>query len=152
MRTTLQAFALGTVLSLGLSTAAVFAQAPDAATAPPDASAGQGMHHHGPPTTEEQLEHMSKALKLTTDQQSQIKPLLDARRQQMMQMHEDKSLSREDRMTKFKALDDDTHVKIEAVLDQKQKEKFEKMQERREERMEQHQGDGMRGGQQPPPQ
>jgi hypothetical protein len=68
----------------------------------------------------------------------------------MMQMHEDQSLSREDRMTKFKALDDDTHVKIAAVLDDKQKAKFEKMQERREEHMEHmDHGGGSTGSQAP---
>jgi Spy/CpxP family protein refolding chaperone len=118
---------------MGLTTGAALAQ--DVATTPP--AAGEGMHRgHGQMSTEQQLEHMTKALNLTSAQQTQIKPLLDARRQQMMQMHEDQSLSREDRMTKFKALDDDTHVKIAAVLDDKQKAKFEKMQERREEHME----------------
>jgi len=133
---------------MGLGTGAALAQ--DAATTPQDTpAAGQEMHHgHAPMTTEQQLAHMTKALDLTAEQQTQIKPLLDARRQQMMQTHEDKSLTREDRMTKFKALDDDTHVKVEAVLDAKQKAKFEKMQERREEHMEQHSG-GNRGEGQP---
>ncbi len=98
-------------------------------------------------STEQQLAHMTKALNLTADQQTQIKPLLDARRQQMMQMHEDKSLTREDRMTKFKALDDDTHAKIAAVLNDTQKAKFAKMEERRDEHMEQHSGGGMGAGQ-----
>jgi Spy/CpxP family protein refolding chaperone len=132
---------------MGLGTGAALAQ--DAATTPQDTPpAGQEMHRgHGPMSTEQQLAHMTKALNLTADQQTQIKPLLDARRQQMMQMHEDKSLTREDRMTKFKALDDDTHAKIAAVLNDTQKAKFAKMEERRDEHMEQHSGGGMGAGQ-----
>ncbi len=147
MRTTIRTFALGTALCMGLGTGAALAQ--DAATTPQDTPpAGQEMHRgHGPMSTEQQLAHMTKALNLTADQQTQIKPLLDARRQQMMQMHEDKSLTREDRMTKFKALDDDTHAKIAAVLNDTQKAKFAKMEERRDEHMEQHSGGGMGAGQ-----
>ncbi len=141
MRTMIRTLALGTTLCLGLGTGAMLAQ--DATTQQDAPQAGQEMHHgRGPMTTDQQLEHMTKALNLSSGQQTQIKPLLDARRQQMMQMHQDQSLSREDRMTKFKALDDDTHVKIEAVLDDKQKAKFEKMQERREEHMEHGAGAG----------
>ena len=153
MRNTLHSLgrkaALGTALCLGLTTGALLAQ--DAGGPPPqDAPEAQGMHRgHGPMSTDEQLAHMTKALNLSTDQQTQIKPLLDNRRQQMMQMHQDQSLSREDRMTKFKALDDDTHTKIAAVLDDKQKAKFEKMAERREEHMEHH-GDASRGDGPPP--
>ncbi len=147
MRITIRAFALGTAFCMGLGMGATFAQ--DASSTPQNIPpAGQEMHHgRGPMTTEQQLGHMTKALNLTSDQQTQIKPLLDARRQQMMQMHEDKSLTREDRMTKFKALDDDTHAKISAVLNDTQKTKFEKMQERRDEHMEQHSSGNMGGGQ-----
>ncbi len=147
MRTPLKSFALATALCMGLGTGAALAQD---ATTPQDAPAGQEMHHgRGPMSPDEQLAHMTKALNLTADQQTQIKPLLEARRQQMMQMHEDTSLTREDRMTKFKALDDDTHSKIAAVLDDKQKAKFQKMAERREEHMANHEGAGMNGGQAP---
>ena len=148
MSHTLKTFALGTALCLGLSAGAALAQDAPAGVPPQGAPATEGGMHrgHGPMTTDEQLAHMTKTLNLTSDQQTQIKPLLNGRRQQMMQMHEDQSLSREDRMTKFKALDDDTHTKIAAVLDDKQKAKFEKMQERREEHME-HGGGNMGGGQ-----
>ncbi len=98
------------------------------------------MHGRGPLTTEQQLQHMTKALNLTSDQQAQIKPILDDRRQQMMAMHEDQSMTREDRMAKFKTLDDEEHAKIATILNDQQKAKFEKMAERREAKMEQHGG------------
>ena len=146
MKVVLHTFALGTALCLGLSTGAAFAQ--DATSQTPTTEQGQGMHHgRGPMSVDDQLQHMSKALSLTSDQQTQIKPLLEARRQQMMQMHQDQSMSRDDRMTKMKALDDDTHAKIDAVLNDSQKAKFAKMQEKREQHMEDHGGGGAGGGQ-----
>ena len=147
MKLALHTFALGTALCLGLGTAAAFAQ--EATPQTPTADQGQSMHHgRGPMSVDDQLEHMSKALSLTSNQQTQIKPLLEARREQMMQMHQDQSMSHDDRMTKMKALDDDTHAKIDAVLNDSQKAKFAKMQEKREQHMESH-GDGNAGSGQP---
>jgi Spy/CpxP family protein refolding chaperone len=136
MRYTLPTLALASLLCMpgGISLAQ---QTDDGSTATTNANPNmQGMHRmRGPMTTEEQLAHMTRALNLTSDQQTQIKPLLDARRQQMMAIHQDQSLSREDRMGKMKTLDDDTHSKIAAVLNDEQKAKFEKMAERREHNM-----------------
>ncbi len=150
MRTALHTFrlkaALGAALCLGLSSGIALAQ--DAATTPPEGPPPSGMHRgHGPMSPDEQLAHMTKALDLSGDQQTQIKPLLAAHQQQVMQLHEDQSLSREDKHAKMEALNTDTHTKIEAVLNDTQKAKFEKMMARREEHME-HGGEP--GG--PPPQ
>jgi len=83
-------------------------------------------------SAEQQLAHMTKALDLTSDQQMQIKPILAAHQQSMMQLHEDTSLSQDDKHTKMEALNTDTHSKIEAILNDTQKAKFEKMMARRE--------------------
>jgi cobalamin biosynthesis protein CbiD len=84
-------------------------------------------------------------LNLTSEQQTQIKPLLENQQQQMMQLHQDQSLSRADKMTKAKSLRDDTTSKIEAVLNDQQKQKYEAMQQKMQERMQQK----MQGGSQP---
>jgi hypothetical protein len=84
---------------------------------------------------DEQLAHLTKALNLTSDQQTQIKPLLENQQQQMMALHQDQSLSREDRMTKAKSLHADTTSKIEGILNDQQKQKYAAMQEKMEERM-----------------
>ena len=149
MRHTLHTLALSGLLCMGLTSAATIALAQDA---PSDTQQQEGHRGHGPMSPEQQLEHMSKALNLSSDQQTQIKPILEARRQQMMQMHEDKSLTRDDRMTKMKSLDDDSHAKIAAVLNDTQKAKFEKMQERREEHMDHMQHGGGDAAGQPAPQ
>jgi protein CpxP len=105
---------------------------------------GQGYGHRGMMSPEEQLNHLTKALSLSSDQQAQIKPILDNAHQQAMQLHQDQSLAQQDRFTKMQALHQDTNTKIEAVLNDTQKQKFEEMQAKRQEHM--------RGGQAPAPQ
>jgi hypothetical protein len=94
---------------------------------------------------EGQLKHLTEALDLTTDQQTQIKPILTARDLQRQQIFADQSLAEADRHTKMKAIQDATRGKIEAVLTDAQKQKFEAMHEH------EHRG-GARGGSNPSPQ
>lgn len=137
MRMKIYTLALTGLLALGTAGAAALAQ--DTSTPPPQ---GEGPGHRGM-DPEGQLKHLTKALDLTADQQTQIKPLLDSQHQQMEAIHQDQSLSREDRFAKMKTIREDSKTKIEAVLNDTQKQKFEAMQERR----------GPRGGgQEPPPQ
>ena len=92
------------MLTLGMGAGFAQAGSTDQGTPPP--AQGEGpMHHRGPISPEEQLAHLTKALTLTTDQQAQVKPILEARRQQMMQLHQDSSMSRDDKMAKMKSLD-----------------------------------------------
>jgi protein CpxP len=136
MKKTLCTIALTGLLGLGMT---AFAQ-DQSATPPPM----QGpMHQRMDP--ESQLAHLTKTLNLTSEQQTQIKPLLENQQQQMMQLHQDQSLSRADKMTKAKSLRDDTTSKIEAVLNDQQKQKYEAMQQKMQERMQQR----MQGGSQP---
>ena len=129
MRNTLSTLALAGLLAIGAG--AAIAQ-DNAAPAPQQ---GQGYGHHGMMTPEEQLNHLTKALSLSSDQQTQIKPILENAHQQAMQIHQDQALAQPDRMTKMQALHQDTNTKIEAVLNDTQKQKFEQMQAKRMEHM-----------------
>ena len=126
---------------LALSTGAVFAQADSSGQQPQSSTMQSGetggqMHHGGRMMDpDQQLAHLTKALKLTTDQQSQIKPILTDRQQQLMTLRQDSSMSRQDKMAKAKSINDDSHSKIEAILNDQQKQKFEQMQAKHEQRM-----------------
>lgn len=139
MRKTLCTIALTGLLGLGMT---AFAQDQSTTTPPP---------MHGPHgqmmNPDQQLEHLTKSLNLTADQQTQIKPILENQQQQMMQLHQDSSLSRDDKMAKAKSLHADTTTKIEAVLNDQQKQKYEEMQQKMQERMQQR----MQGGAGTPP-
>jgi Spy/CpxP family protein refolding chaperone len=140
MKIAIQSLVLGTALCLGLCAGSALAQ--DAATAPQSMPEGGEHRGHGGMSPDKQLEHMTKALDLTADQQAQIKPLLEAHQQQAMQLRQDTSISQDDKHTKMQALNTDTHTKIEAVLTDTQKAKFEKMQQH-------HEGQWQHGGGQP---
>ena len=153
MKNQLCRIALSGLLATGLTlgAAAAFAQdnpAPDAsAQQPGNGPAGMGHQHMTP---DEQVAHMTKRYNLSADQQTQIKPILANQQQQMMALRQDSSLSREDRMAKMKSIREDSSTKIQAILNDSQKQKFtedqQKMQERMQERMQQHGGGAPAGG------
>jgi Spy/CpxP family protein refolding chaperone len=120
---------LGALLSAGL----VLAQAPTTNQAPsanaPQAAPAQQGHRNFDPN--QQAAHMSKRLGLSDDQVAQIKPILADRFQQMQTLRADTSLSEQDRHAKFRALMQDSNTKIESVLNDTQKQQFEKMQAER---------------------
>jgi protein CpxP len=127
MHNRLIALALGSLLTLGVTGAALAQDTP-----PPPPDQGQPQGGPGGPRRmdpDRQLERMTKELALTPDQQSQIKPLLVDRDQKMQALFQDQSIAQRDRRTRMQALRQDSQSKIEAVLNDQQKQKFEAMQE-----------------------
>ena len=106
MHRRLRTVALSSALCLGLATASTLL-AQDNPPPPDQQSSGQqqGWHHHGPMSPDQELAHMTKALNLSSDQQAQLKPILQNRSDQMQQIHQDSSLARPDKMAKMKVLD-----------------------------------------------
>jgi len=88
-----------------------------------------------------QVNMLSKRLSLTDDQKNQILPILTDRQQQMKGIHEDTSLSQQDRRAKMRTLWEDSDTKIKTVLNDDQKQKYDQMQQQRRERMQQHRHD-----------
>jgi len=141
MRNTVIAMALGGLLAIGAQ-AAVFAQDnPQQNGGTQQQDQGQGQYGHGRRgmmNPDRQLEHMTKVLNLSADQQTQIKPILLDRQQKMQALWQDQTLSQQDRRAKMQAIRQDTDSKIEGVLNDQQKQQFESMHQR-----------GPRGGQNP---
>ncbi len=134
MRNKIFAIALGGLLAFGAS-AALNAQD----QAPPSGQQGQwGQGHRRGADPDRQLEHLTKTLNLSADQQSQIKPLLVDRQQKMQALWQDQSLSQQDRRSKMMAIRQDTNTKLEAALNDQQKQQFETMQSKMQEHR--HQG------------
>jgi hypothetical protein len=101
---------------------------------------------------DQQLAMMTKRYNLSTDQQSQIKPILVSQQQQMAALRGDSSLLPEDRRAKMQSMRSDSNTKIEAILNDDQKKQFEQDQQRIQERMQQRGQGGGPGGGGPPPQ
>jgi Spy/CpxP family protein refolding chaperone len=127
---------LATGLTLG--SAAAFAQQDNAAPAPSTQQGQFGGHRHMTP--DEQVAHMTKRYSLTADQQAQIKPILASQQQQMQALRQDTTLSKDDKKAKMQSIHADSTNKIQALLNDSQKQKFAQDQERRQERMQQRNG------------
>lgn len=93
-----------------------------------------GQRMHRAMTPEDQLARMTKQLKLTDDQQTKIKPILEEQHSKMMDLRQDTSMSREDRFAKFREIRQESMDKIKPILNPDQQKKWDKMQERRRER------------------
>lgn len=138
MRNKFCTLALTGFLTLGLAGGAAFAQ-DQTQTAPPESNNSNAapMHHHHMRRmdSDRQLKRMTKRYDLSADQQSQIKPILDSRDSQMQQLWQDKTMSREDRRGKMQSIQQDTSQKVEAVLNDTQKQKYEADQAKMKEHM-----------------
>jgi protein CpxP len=127
------------VLGLTLCLAAVIsiplAQAQD--------SEGQGMKYHGHhqrPSVDDQVKHMTKALNLTTDQQSKVRNILEEQRKQMDQLRADSSLSQDARFGKMHDIHQNSSTQIKALLNPDQQQKFDQMEQERRDRMMRREG------------
>jgi len=117
---------------------------------------GPGGGHRMMMSPDQRLEHLTKMLNLSPDQQQKIKPMLDQEQQQVMSMHQDTSMSQADRMTRMHQVRQTTNDQIKSVLTPDQQTKFTQMQDRQMQHMGQHggmgQGSGMGQGQGQPQQ
>src|SRR5215469_3058080 len=73
------------------------------------------------------LQMLTEKLNLTDEQKAKIKPILQEQAQQLKAVHDDTSLSAEQRMAKKKAIHESVHDQINAVLTPEQQAKFKEM-------------------------
>lgn len=134
--------------------AASFASAQDSQSNEPSAPPAQEMggHHHGPPDPAQRTAELTKRLNLTSDQQGKVQSALESERSQMQSLHQDSSLSQPDRRAKMMEIHKATDAQIRGVLDANQQTKWDEMQARRAERMQNRGGGPPDGGSGPPPQ
>src|SRR3954468_17298102 len=131
-----------------LLSAGAFAQDQSSGTASQDQQQGQKMggHRHGGKMKDPQarLDHMSKVLNLTDDQESKIKPLLDNENQQMQALKSDTSTAKQDKRAKMMDIHKSTMDQIKPMLNSDQQAKLDqqmqKMKEHRAKRGGQKQG------------
>ena len=108
MKRNLIAITVGAAFSLG-SLAAIAQPGPG----------GPGGHHHGGEWGNP-LEHLTKELNLTPDQQAKVGPIVDQAKPQIQQIHQDA-------MEKTKAVMDNTMSQIRPLLTAEQQQKLEAM-------------------------
>jgi len=124
-------------LVAGLSGQAFAQQSPPPTGSNPTAAGNQHMHKFDAQT---QLQHLTKQLQLTTDQQAKIGPMLQQRDQQLEALHDDSSLKPADRRAKAQAIMQDSEGQIGGVLTQEQNDKWKAMREKAMERAQEKRG------------
>lgn len=110
-------------LVAGSLLAGITLQAQDApADKPPGAQGGPGgPGKHGP-----NFDKIAKELNLTDDQKTKMKAVLEEERTQMKALHQDTSLSKEERQAKMKEIRESTRSAIKQILTPEQLKKWEK--------------------------
>jgi hypothetical protein len=107
---------------------------------------GQGEGgRRGPISPDDQLKRMTKDFNLTADQQSKIKPILADQQKKMEELRNDSSVDRQTMRGKMMQIRQDTNDQVRALLDDKQKEKFDKQEQERQDRMQNRRGGGPGG-------
>jgi Spy/CpxP family protein refolding chaperone len=135
-----------------ISIAATFAvaQSNDSPSNAQQPAQGNGGGHHGSPDPAQRTQELTKKLNLTSEQQPKVQEILQSEHSQMESLHQDTSLSQQDRHTKMMDIRKSSDAQIRALLDSTQQKKWDEMQAKREQW-----GQGHRHGgdqQAPPPQ
>ena len=140
---------LGIMTAVALTAGLVSTQSAIAQTAPAAcdrAAPAMGPHRGGP--MGDPVARLTGALKLTEDQQAQVKAIFDEMHPKMKALMEDESVSREDKMAKMKELREASDAQIKALLTEDQQKAFDELQKQRGPGGEGrgHGGPGGRGG------
>jgi protein CpxP len=97
-----------------------------------------GHWRHGPPDPAQRTQELTKQLKLTSDQQTKVQDALQSERSQMESLRQDTSSSQQDRHTKMMEIHKTSDAQIRALLDSNQQKKWDEMQAKREQWMQEH--------------
>ena len=135
-----------------ISIAAPFVAAQDTQSADQQAQPAQehGGWHHGAQDPAQRTKELTKHLNLTSDQQTKVQEIFTSEKSQMEGLHQDSSLSQQDRRAKMMDIHNTTNTQVRALLDSTQQKKWDEMQAKREQRMQNHAGSGQQAP--PPPQ
>jgi periplasmic protein CpxP/Spy len=94
----------------------------------PPSTQENGGRHHGPPDPAKRTAELTKQLNLTSDQQTKVQGALQSEHSQMESVHQDTSLSQQDRRAKMMDIRQTTDSQIRALLDPSQQKKWDEMQ------------------------
>jgi protein CpxP len=132
-------FALSSVLLAIMTGGIALGQTTSPAQQPARQAAPQpGGSVRAMPSAVRQLSMLTRMLDLSPDQQNQLRPILADRQQRLQAISQDESLTARDRLAKSQSVRQDSNAKIEAVLNDQQKQDFQKMVKHEHERDRHH--------------
>jgi protein CpxP len=139
------------LLAAGLISMATAQDAPANGQQSPPMNDNGHYHHGGPPDPAQRTQELTKQLKLTSDQQTKVQDILTSERSQMESLRQDSSTPQQDRRAKMMDIHKTSSAQIRALLDSNQQKKWDEMQAKREQWMQnRHPGGSDQPG--PPPQ
>jgi periplasmic protein CpxP/Spy len=121
MKKQIQSLAVCAIFGIGMGMAAPVAQDSQAG---PQTNAQSQYRQRDP---QQELQFMTKKLNLDADQQSKLLPILTDRQQQIQAIRADNTLSKKDRHEKIRSVMQDSRSKIDAVLNDTQKQEWQQM-------------------------
>jgi periplasmic protein CpxP/Spy len=130
MRRFLPTLAIGSLLMTGLSGATMLAQDQSAPAAMSQAPAPAQRPAHVP-NPQHQAKRMAKQLGLSPDQVAKIEPILADRDQQVQSVRSDSTLAAKDMKMRVHGIRRDSDSKIEAILNDSQKQQYEQIKQSR---------------------
>ena len=89
---------------------------------------------------------LAKRLNLKSDQQSKVEDILKSEQSQIEALHSDSSVAKEDRHSKMMDIHTSSNDEIRALLDPDQQKKWDEMQAKHQERMQEHHHEQAPGG------
>jgi hypothetical protein len=108
-------------------------QQPGAATQSQSPSAA------GRPSIDDQVQSLAQQLNLSADQQAKVKTALEDQHSQAMNVVQDNSMARDEKIQKIHTIREGTINKVRTALNDDQKKKFDVMVQQQEQRMQQQQ-------------
>ena len=142
------------LIAAGLITmSTTFVTAQDSMSHDQQASQEGGHMHHGMGMDPaKRTQELTKKLNLTSDQQGKVQSILQSEKSQMESLHQDNSMSQQDRHSKMMDIHKTSSDQIRAVLDSNQQKKWDEMQAKREQWMQKRGEGGQDKDQSAPPQ
>jgi Spy/CpxP family protein refolding chaperone len=104
---------------------------------------GQGGGRRGQmPSVDDRVQQLTKQLDLNSDQQKQVRGILQDQMDQMSKLRNDNSTPREEKRSKMMQIHQSAMDKVRAVLTDDQKKKFDTLQQQQRERFQQRENGG----------
>lgn len=122
------------------------APAQEAGTNDQQPAASEHAHGHGHMDPAKHAAMLAKRLNLNSDQQSKVEDILKSQQSQMEGLRSDTSLSKEDRHSKMMEIHKTSTDQIRGLLDPDQQKKWDEMQSKQEQRMQEHHHQPAPGG------
>ena len=133
MMKTLRVVLLISLLTMAVSALAQMGQGP---------GSGHGGMGHPMMSVDDRVNELVKQLSLSGDQKEQVRGILQEQQDQMKQLMQDSSTSRQDKMSKMRSIHQASNGKIRDLLSDDQKKKFDDYLQKQQQRMQQHRGQG----------